>query len=69
MSDLFAEHHARHELLETLAAKLFSMSSHIGLHGWYQSSDDLREAADDAEEAARILLGERIQAWESANAT
>ena len=62
MSDLFAQHHERHQRLETLAATLFSMSSLIGLHGWYQSSDDLREAADDAEEAAMILLGKGSEA-------
>jgi hypothetical protein len=44
------------------------MSSLIGLHGWYQSSDDLREAADDAEEAARLLLGEKIAKWEADHA-
>jgi hypothetical protein len=68
MSDLFAEHHERHQRLEALAATLLSMSSLIGLHGWNQSSDDLREAADDAEEAARLLLGEKIAKWEADHA-
>jgi hypothetical protein len=68
MMDLFAEHNERHQRLEALATTLLSMSSLIGLHGWYQSSDDLKEAADDAEDAARILLGERIQAPEADHA-
>ncbi len=57
MKDLFAEHVQRHEQLEELAERLLSQSSLLGLHAWYKSSDVLRAAADDAEDAARILLG------------
>jgi hypothetical protein len=57
MSELFQEHIQRHQRLEELSAKMFAMASVIALHGWYQSSRTLLEAADDAEEAARILLG------------
>ena len=57
MKDLFAEHVQRHEQLEKLAERLLSQSSLLGLHAWYKSSDVLRAAADDAEDAARILLG------------
>ena len=62
MSDLFSEHHKRHERLETLAKTLFAMSSLIGLHGWYQSSKDLQQASQDAEDAGRILLG-KPEVW------
>lgn len=57
MKDLFAEHVRRHEQLEELAERLLSQASLLGLHAWYKSSDVLRAAADDAEDAARILLG------------
>jgi hypothetical protein len=57
VKDLFAEHVQRHEQLEELAERLLSQSSLLGLHAWYKSSDVLRAAADDAEDAARILLG------------
>jgi hypothetical protein len=57
MNDLFAEHVRRHEMFEELASLLLSQSSLLGLHAWYQSSEVFRAASDDAESAARILLG------------
>ena len=64
MIDLFANHHERHERLEVLAKKLFQISSLVGLHAWYQSSKDLRQASEDAEDAGRILLG-KSEVWSS----
>jgi hypothetical protein len=32
------------------------------LHGWYQSSEDLQQASQDAEDAGRILLG-KPEVW------
>ncbi len=57
MNDLFTSHARRHEQLEELAERLLAQSSLLGLHAWYKSSDVFRAAADDAEDAARILLG------------
>jgi hypothetical protein len=64
VSSLFSDHIERQQRLDDLAETLRGMSSLIGLHGWYQSNNVLLEAADLAEEAAAILIGERIAAYE-----
>jgi hypothetical protein len=64
VSSLFSDHIERQQRLDDLAKSLRGMSSLIGLHGWYQSNNVLLEAADLAEEAAAILIGERIAAHE-----
>lgn len=62
MSDLFDDHIQRHKMLEELSTKLLRLSSVLGLHAWYKSEGAVLEptlsaAADDAEEAALILIG------------
>lgn len=60
MSDLFADHIARHERLDHMANDLLRMASLLDLHAWYKSNAVLADAAELAEEAAQILLGKRL---------
>ena len=57
MSDLFAAHRHCEELLQQLATSLLQHASYLGLHAWYRSDPQMQEAAEDAENAARILIG------------
>lgn len=60
---LFQDQENKHRQLEDLAQGLLKLSSLLGLHAWYKSDHRgphpvLKAAADDAEDAARILRGE-----------
>ena len=57
MTDLFAHHRQREQLLTQLAEPLFLMASLLGLHAWYRSDEAMRQTALDAENAARRLTG------------
>jgi hypothetical protein len=60
---LFAAHEAREIKLEEMAEGLLHRASILNLHAWYRSEGGILEqnlaaASEDAEAAARILMGE-----------
>ena len=73
MTHLFKEIEERHKPLEELAKHLWHLSSLLDLHAWYQSragspEPNLLAASQEAEAAARILLGEPIPTERDRNA-
>ena len=63
---LFESYEAKVSRLESMAGSLLRMSSVLGLHAWYQSKGGvlqptLAAAANDANDAALILLGKEAK--------
>lgn len=60
---LFQAHEDKQRRLDEMAGELLKIASLLGLHAWYKMDRGgphpvLQAAAEDAEEAALILLGQ-----------